>query len=60
MIRGVDGRIETIAGTGDRGDGPDGDPRMCRLDRPHGVFLDATGRVYIGDSNNNRVRVVNP
>lgn len=60
VIRGVDGRIETIAGTGDRGDGPDGDPRMCRLDRPHGVFLDATGRVYIGDSNNNRVRVVNP
>ncbi|MFV0446303.1 MAG: hypothetical protein ACK5Q5_22240 [Planctomycetaceae bacterium] len=30
------------------------------MDRPHGVFVDAAGAVYIGDSNNNKVRVVRP
>ena len=28
----------------------------CRLQRPHGVFVDAKGNVYIGDSSNHRVR----
>ena len=50
------GTIETLVGDGRRGDGPDGDPRKCRLDRPHGVFVDRQGTVYIGDSSNNRVR----
>src|SRR5690606_7016726 len=27
--------IRTVVGTGAAGDGPDGDPRRCRLDRPH-------------------------
>ncbi len=52
------GTIERIAGTGRRGDGPDGDPLQCKLARPHGVFVDADGSVYIGDSENHRVRVV--
>lgn len=60
VIRAASGIIETIAGTGAKGDGPDGDPRKCKLDRPHGVFVDAAGQVYIGDSNNNKVRVVRP
>ena len=60
VIRAASGIIETVAGTGEKGDGPDGDPRKCRLDRPHGVFVDADGNVYIGDSNNNTVRVVRP
>jgi hypothetical protein len=26
------------------------------MDRPHGVFVDEAGAVYIGDSSNNKVR----
>ncbi|HYM13137.1 MAG TPA: beta-propeller fold lactonase family protein [Bryobacterales bacterium] len=58
-IRRIDlkkGTIETIVGTGQRGDGPDGDPRGCRLARPHGIFVAADGVVYVGDSENHRVR----
>lgn len=50
--------IETVAGTGQRGDGPDGDPLVCRLSRPHGIFVDSTGLVYIGDSESHKVRVI--
>ncbi|MEI8379653.1 MAG: hypothetical protein WCJ09_05965 [Planctomycetota bacterium] len=50
------GRIDTLVGDGKAGDGPDGDPRKCRLNRPHGVFVDAAGNIYIGDSSNNKVR----
>lgn len=56
VIRAASGKIETIAGDGKLGDGPDGDPLKCRMNRPHGVFVDAKGHVYIGDSSNNRVR----
>ncbi len=59
VIRVSTGTIETIVGDGNRGDGPEGVALKCRLDRPHGVFVDAVGRVYIGDSNNHRVRVLN-
>jgi len=45
-------------GDGQRGDGPDGAPRSCRLARPHGVCVDAAGNVYIGDSENHRVRML--
>ncbi|HEX6984396.1 MAG TPA: hypothetical protein VF170_03415 [Planctomycetaceae bacterium] len=60
-IRVIDRRtnvIRTILGTGTAGDGPDGDPSACRLDRPHGVEATADGTVYVGDSGNHRVRVV--
>jgi sugar lactone lactonase YvrE len=59
-IRRVDasGIITTVAGTGQRGDGPDGDPLHARLARPHGVFVDSHGVVYISDTENNRVRVL--
>ncbi len=50
--------ITTIAGTGERGDGPVGDPLKCKLSRPHGVYVDPSGRVYIGDSESHRVRVI--
>lgn len=52
------GTIETIAGTGERGDGPDGDASTCKLSRVHGVFADADGAVYIGDSENHKIRVL--
>jgi streptogramin lyase len=60
VIRRKTSIIETIVGDGKRGDGPDGKPRACRLSRPHGVFVDARGTVYIGDSGNNRVRRFRP
>ncbi|HIE97297.1 MAG TPA: hypothetical protein EYG03_00180 [Planctomycetes bacterium] len=59
VIRVSTDTVETIVGDGMKGDGPDGAALKCRLDRPHGVFVDAAGRVYIGDSNNHRVRVLN-
>jgi DNA-binding beta-propeller fold protein YncE len=54
------GTIELVAGTGAKGDGPDGDPLACKLARPHGVFVDKDGAVFIGDSENHRVRVLRP
>lgn len=48
--------VETVIGDGKPGDGPDGPPRHCRLDRPHGVFVSSDGWLYVGDSNNHRVR----
>jgi streptogramin lyase len=52
------GTLELIAGTGERGDGPEGNPLHCRMARPHGVFVDRDGAVFIGDSETHRVRVV--
>jgi streptogramin lyase len=63
VIRKLDprrGTIERVAGTGAPGDGPDGDPRACRLNRPHGIFVDADGAIFIGDSGSNRVRMLRP
>lgn len=60
-IRRIDvrrGVIERVAGTGERGDGPEGDPLACRLSRPHGVFVDTDGTVFVGDSEAHRVRVL--
>jgi sugar lactone lactonase YvrE len=60
-IRRIDlktGTITTALGTGERGDGPDGDPRACRANRPHGVLVDAEGALYVGDSEAHRVRLV--
>ena len=58
MIDTKTGRIELIAGTGEAGDGPDGDPRQCRLARLHGLYVDADGAIYIGDSEAHRIRVL--
>lgn len=60
-IRRIDtksGIITTVAGTGARHDGPDGDASKCGLARPHGVFVGPDGAIYIGDSENHRVRRV--
>jgi len=57
-IRRIDlksGIITTVAGTGQRGDGPDGDATHCRLSRPHGIFVSAEGKVYISDSESHRI-----
>lgn len=56
VLRAATGIVETVMGDGTEGDGPDGDPLHCRLNRPHGVFVSADGWLYVGDSSNHRVR----
>lgn len=48
--------LVTIAGTGQKGDRlvPE-DPRQTELNRPHGVYVDPSGALYISDSDNHRV-----
>ena len=58
MIDAKTGRIELIAGTGAKGNGSDGDPLQCAMARLHGIFVDADGSVFIGDSEAHRVRVL--
>lgn len=60
VVRADTGNVETVIGNGKKGDGPDGAPKNCKMDRPHGVFVDQAGRVYVGDSNNHRVRMLSP
>jgi trimeric autotransporter adhesin len=56
----VTGRITTIAGSDDiYGFSGDGGPAIrARLGLPAGVAVDARGRLYIADTDNNRIRVV--
>ena len=58
MVNMKTGNLELKIGTGVKGDGPDGDPLKCQLARPHGVFVDKDGSVFVGDSENHRVRVL--
>ena len=61
-IRRIDLRtrtVETIAGNGRQGGDGDGGPaRAAALDRPHGAAVAADGSIYIGDTNNHRIRKV--
>ncbi len=60
-IRRVDlktGVLQTVLGTGQRGDGPDGNALQCATARPHGIFVDRQGKVYVGDSEAHCVRLV--
>ena len=65
VIRKVSGaNISTVAGNGAlpqpcgyAGDG--GPATSAQLDVPEGVFVDATGNIFIADSYNNFIRVVN-
>ncbi|MBM3762296.1 MAG: hypothetical protein FJW36_18855 [Acidobacteria bacterium] len=50
------GKITKVAGSGVRGDGPDGDPLECKMNRPHGVFVDKKGFLYVADSEAHRIR----
>jgi sugar lactone lactonase YvrE len=61
VIRKIDletGIIQTVLGTGKRGDGPEPDPLRCALSRPHGVLVDRRAVLYVGDSENHRIRAV--
>jgi DNA-binding beta-propeller fold protein YncE len=51
------GLIATVAG-GRRGPDGDGGPaEQAGMNRPHGCWLDPTGRLYTADSENHRVRI---
>lgn len=62
-VRKVDpnGTISTVAGTGADPDGSaagDGGPAIASPMEPQGLALDSSGRLYISDTSNNRVRRV--
>ena len=62
-IRKVDGGgiITTVAGTGVAGYSGDGSLAVnAKLSSPSGVALDSRGNMYIADTGNNRIRLVNP
>jgi DNA-binding beta-propeller fold protein YncE len=60
VIRCIDAQtwiVTTIAGIGVAGPGGDGGPaRQAELARPHGATIGPDGALYIGDSENHRVR----
>jgi hypothetical protein len=58
MVEASTGTLKLVAGTGEKGDGPDGDPLQCKMARLHGIFVDSDGSVFIGDSEAHKVRVL--
>ncbi|MEU6174987.1 RICIN domain-containing protein [Streptantibioticus parmotrematis] len=55
----TDGKISTVAGTGSAGSKGDGGLAVsAQLNRPQALAVDATGGLYIADSNNHRIRKV--
>src|SRR3990172_8499243 len=58
-IDAVTGFIDTIAGTGAGGfSGDSGAATSAQLNLPRGVAVDGDGNVYIGDTNNHRIRKI--
>jgi DNA-binding beta-propeller fold protein YncE len=58
LIDHATGIVTTIAG-GRQGTGGDGGPaKQAGLDRPHGAVVGPDGAIYIGDTNNHRIRKV--
>ena len=53
--------IIPVAGTGIAGFGGDGGPaKLAMLNQPEGVAVDASGNLYIADTDNNRIRKISP
>lgn len=59
-IRKISGtRITTVAGDGEQAFSGDGAlATTAGIDSPNGIAVDAAGKIYIGDTHNQRVRVV--
>jgi sugar lactone lactonase YvrE/PKD repeat protein len=54
------GIISTVAGNGKEGYSGDGEAATnAELDNPGGVTMDGSGNLYIADTRNNRIRMVN-
>jgi uncharacterized repeat protein (TIGR01451 family) len=54
------GTISTVAGTGTSGySGDNGPAAAAQLNNPQGVAVDSSGNLYISDSYNHRIRMVN-
>ena len=58
MLTFTTGIITTLAGTGVKGFTADGAAGSVKLARPQGVAVDASGNVYLADSDNNLVRTI--
>jgi uncharacterized repeat protein (TIGR01451 family) len=55
----ANGAIATVAGTGTSGFAGDGSPATgAQLSGPLGLALDSSGNLYIADTNNHRIRMV--
>jgi hypothetical protein len=53
--------ISTIAGNGQKGFEGDGGPATrASFNTPQGIAVDASGNLFVADSNNNRVRKITP
>jgi sugar lactone lactonase YvrE len=62
-VRRIDanGVIHAVAGTGQRGNGADGQPAAAtKIDSPYDVQVGPDGAVFIADSGNNRIRRIGP
>jgi sugar lactone lactonase YvrE len=60
-VRKVDrqGRLSTVAGTGQTGSGGDGGPaRKAQFNGPHSLAVATNGDIYVADTGNNRVRKI--
>jgi len=57
----ADGTITTFAATGEAGSDGDGGPAVrARLNAPESLFVDRTGRLYVGDEASHNIRVIDP
>ncbi|WP_218925184.1 Ig-like domain-containing protein [Vibrio sp. ES.051] len=54
-----DGTVSTFAGTGEKGFA-DGDATNAQFDTPKGLAMASDGRLYVADTENNRIRVISP
>lgn len=54
------GDVSTFAGTAGQPGSDDGTGAAARFDNPHGVAVDASGNLYVADSNNSTIRKVTP